>query len=198
MQNKKINIPLALLFLLISFFVVSPVKTHASILDDAVDKVKDLFTPEPKKEFLLDSNITLAPGGDMDQNGQIDSGDTIRFTYNIKNTTDEGYSFATLKTNIDRRKINFIHNVTGTVNLNNKNNTVTIPNLTIAPNNEITITFDARINYDTKEDQTLSTLADFSDIKNKSIAKSLKKEIRAKKISVQKFTDRMNFRGSNQ
>ncbi len=186
MQNKKIIIPLALLPLVISFFVFSPKPAQASFLDDVVDKVQDIFTPDAKKEFTIDSEITLAPGGDVDKDGQIDAGDIIRFTYSLKNATDKDFTFATLKTNIDRKQINFIHNVTGTANISDDAKTITIPNYRIGSKQVSIITFDARVNYYTNKDVSIVTALEFVDKDRKIVIKSDEKKVNVRKIVKEK------------
>ena len=41
----------------------------------------------------------MAPGGDIDNDGQIDSGDTVVFSYAITNLSGNEISIASLKTN---------------------------------------------------------------------------------------------------
>lgn len=147
-----------------------------------MDKVKDLFTPDPKKEFTIESNISLAPGGDFSKNGKIDAGDIIRFTYSIKNTTDKEYAFATLKTNINRKQLNFIHNIVGTPNLTDDGETIYIPNFRLGANQSSEVSFDARINYFSKEDLSIVTTGEFISENKKSISKSEKKSINALKM----------------
>src|SRR3989344_4809458 len=110
-------------------------------LTNAKDFVVDVFAPKPKSEFTVDSTITLAPDGDYDKNGEIDSGDIVTFNYAITNPTKNEYPFATLLTNIPRNNLNFIHDVKGTASLSDENDTITIPNLRIAPQGEVIISF---------------------------------------------------------
>lgn len=186
-MRKKVLLLFIPLFIIVALlFSLAP--THASIFDNLADGVKNLFNKgEVKKEFTIESNITLVPDGDMDKNGEIDAGDIVRFTYTITNTTDQEYSFATLKTNIDRKQLNFIHNVIGTASLDDDGKTIEIPNVRIAPNQTATITFDARVNYYTNEDPAIATEAEFVGNDKKSIAKSSKKEIKAKRINKDKI-----------
>ena len=98
----------------------------------------------------------------------------------INNPTNNEFAFATLKTNIPRTSLNFIHNIQGTVNLSDKNGTITIPNLRINPGQELVISFDARINYFTETDSIISTEPEIITSDNKPLIKSDKKEIKAK------------------
>lgn len=193
MQNKKIIIPLALLLLVIPFWVFSPKSAQASFLGDVVDKVKDFITPDPKREFTIDSDIALAPGGDIDNDGQIDSGDIIRFTYTIKNITEEEYSYATIKTDVNRKQLNFIHNILGTPSLTDDGETIYIPNFRVGANQSSVVSFDARINYFTKEDSAISTVGEFLNENKKSIAKSEKKSIKALKMAKDKIPSFINL-----
>ncbi len=183
-MKKKLLIIICLLS--ISFLLINPKPAKANIFDNIVNSVKEFLTPD-KKELKIDSDITLVPEGDVNKNGQIDSGDTVRFSYTLTNTTDQEYSFATLKTNINRKQLNFIHNITGTASLDDDGKTIEIPNFRIAPNQIATITFDARVNYYTSEDPTIATEPEFLSSDNKSIVKSLKKEIKAMRINKNKI-----------
>ncbi len=197
MQKSKrlILIASSLVIVLTAF----PVTVHAFSLGDIVDNVKNFFTAKPPKELTIDSKIELAPGGDINKNGQIDAGDIVRFTYIITNTTDENYSFATLKTNINRKQLNFIHNITGTASLDdNDGKTISIPNFRIGANQIATITFDARVNYYTNEDPIIATEAEFVSEEKKSIAKSLKKEIKAKRMNKENIPGMMKQIETNQ
>lgn len=181
---KKIILVLPLFLFSFSFFFFIPQPAEANILDDLINGVKKFLNipEEVKKELKIDANITLAPGGDVNKNGTIEAGDVVRFSYTITNTTDKEYSFATLKTNIDRKEINFIHNVIGTVNLLDDGKTISITNLRLAPNQVLQVSFDARVNYFINQDPVISTQADFVGKDRKSYSTSGKKEIKAKRI----------------
>jgi hypothetical protein len=180
-MNKRIFILLLLPVFLLSFFLFTKT-AQAFSLGDVVNGVKNLISPA-KKELKIESNISLVPDGDVNKNGQIEAGDTVRFSYTLTNTTDREYSFSTLKTNINRKQLNFIHNITGASSLDDNGKTIEIPNFRIAPNQTAVITFDARVNYYTSEDPVIATVPEFFDNDNKSIVKSLKKEIKAKRIN---------------
>lgn len=180
-----------------------PSSVHASMLGDfvngvratvmnGVDEVKDFFTPDPKKEFTIDSNITLAPGGDVDQNGQIDAGDTIRFKYKLNNHTEKEYSWLTLKTNIDRKRLNNFRNEFGTLNMVDDGKTIMIPHIKLSPNQDLIIRFDATVNFSTKEDLSISTEPEIVTNENKIILKMESKQVVAKKLSDDRFKSLIN------
>lgn len=183
-MKKKVLLLFIPLFIIVALlFSLTP--THASIFDNLADGVKNLFNKE--KEFTIQPNIALAPDGDIDKNGEIDAGDIVRFTYTITNTTDQEYSDGTLQTNIDRKALNFIHNVRGTPSLNDDGKTITIPNLHIRSLRELTISFDARINYYDDIDRNITTQAEYINHDKKSILKSNLKQIIGKKITSEKL-----------
>ena len=183
MRKKVLLLFIPLFIIAALLFSLAP--TNASIFDNLADGFKNLFNKE--EEFTIQSNITLVPDGDIDKNGEIDAGDIVRFTYTITNTTDQEYSFATIKTNINRKQLNFIHNVVGTASLDDDGKTIEIPNFRIASNQTATITFDARVNYYTNEDPTVITEAEFVDDNKNSIAKSVKKKIQARRINSERI-----------
>lgn len=179
MKKSKTNlIKLLLLIILVTFFVkITPI-ANASIIDD----IKLLFSDNTKKELTLNSKITHASSGDLNHDGKFDSGEILKFTYIIDNPTNKEISFATLKTNIPRNNLNFIHDIRGTSSLSDKNKTIIIPNLRINPGENLEISFNARINYSTNNDLGISTEPEIITLDKKSLLKSKKKEINAKKL----------------
>jgi len=165
---------------------------HAVNFDDLLEDIKNLNPFAEKGNLTIDSNITLAPNGDVENNGEIDAGDIIRFSYTITNQSDKKYAFANLKTNIDRKQLNFIHNVQGTSGLTDDGQTISVPNLRIESSQTLTISFDARINYYQDEDRTIATESEFTDDGKNLVARSEKKEVKAKKINPEKIKSQMN------
>lgn len=183
MKKAKLLFAVAPLFALLLFFVFS-IPIQASILDD----IKSNFSKKTDQGVLsVESNISLAPGGDVEKDNEIDAGDIVRFTYTITNTTDQEYSYGTLKTNIDRKQLNFIHNIHGTSGLIDDNNTIEIPNLQIDTLESIVISFDARLNYYNETSKTLSTEAELLGSDKKSVFKSERKQISTKKAESQEL-----------
>ncbi len=194
MKTKFFLIPLILLSFVMLLLSAFRSQAQAAILDDLVNGVKNLFTKEEdknvkNKEFTIDSQIELVPEGDEDKDGEIDAGDIIRFTYTLRNTTDQKYSFATLKTNIDRKLINHIHNIRGSTGILETDSTVSIPNFRIGSNEQRVISFDAIINY-YQEDKAIATEPEFVSFEKKSLAKSVRKEVKAKKLNAEEVYKR--------
>lgn len=187
-QRYKKLLLIALLPVILLFQIQS---AHAVDLDDLLKDIKNLVNLESGK-LTIDSTISLAPDGDVEKNGEIDSGDIIRFSYTITNTSDKKYTFATFKTNIDRKQLNFIHNVQGTSGITDDGQTITIPNIRVEPSQILQINFDARINYYQDEDRTISTESEFTDDEKNLVAKSERKEVTAKKISPEKIRSSVN------
>lgn len=104
MKIKFFLIPLILLSLVVLLLSALRTPAQASFLD----AVKALFSQGDKKEFTIESDISLVPGGDENNNSQIDARDVVRFTYTIINPTDKSYAYASLKTNINRKQLNFV------------------------------------------------------------------------------------------
>lgn len=185
-----------LLLILLTLVVVNPKQADASLFDDflkevnmtiqgGVDGVKNLVNPQDKntsKVLSIESDITLAQGGDVNGNGQIDAGDTITFIYNIQNTTDKKHAYATLKTNIQRDSLNYLRNVTGVTGLKDDGKTIEFPNLRVEPGMVKQISFDATVNYFTDSDPVLSTEPELVSEDKSSILKTAKKEIQVKRI----------------
>lgn len=187
------------LFALISLFLLTiPAIAHASLFDDFIDEmnktlqggvegVKDLVTPAEdndrvNKGLSIESVITLASDGDVNKNGQIDTGDTITFTYQIQNNTDKKYTYATLKTEVPRESLNYIHNVSGVTGLKDDGKTIEFPNLRVEPGMVKVISFDSRINHFTDQDPIISTEPELISEDKISLLKSEKKQIQGKRI----------------
>lgn len=184
MKNKQFF----LLFCSVFFFLQAVHPAYASIFDDLVNKFKKNVSPSSQGYLSMTSNITLARGGDFNKNGQIDAGDIVTFVYSITNTTKQEYRFGSIKTNIDRKKINFIHNLKGITSLKDTGNSIEIPNLRVTSSlDPMLISFDARINYIQDQDLFITTEAEVLSNDRRSITKSLKKEIKAKRIDVGKI-----------
>lgn len=196
MFKKKILLPSLLILL---FFLISSPKVLAFSLGDIVKEFKSLFDNKSDlnrkdNKLSIDSLIELAPGGDENNNGEIDSGDIVRFTYALINTTDNKYSYATLKTNIDRKQLNFIHRLKGATGLSDEEGTITFHNIRINPDEQRIISFDARLNY-SQEDKSITTESEFIDENKKSFMKFPKKEVIAKKLSAEEIKKRLEKRG---
>lgn len=177
---------LILSVILIAFFLSFTGKAQASFLGDVVENVKEFFTGD-KDEIIADQSIALAPGGDVDKDGQIDAGDIIRFTYNIKNGTDKDYTFTTLKTNIDRKKLNFFHNIKGAASFDDDGKTITLPNFSLDASQATVISFDARTSYFTDKDETIATEFEIIDKNKTSLIKLDEKKVNIKKMAKEKL-----------
>lgn len=192
LRKRHYKIFLIVFLPILLFFQIQ--SAHAAILDDLFKDIKNFINPG---KLAIDSEITLAPGGDVANNGEIDAGDIVRFSYTLTNTSDKKYAFANLKTNIDRKQLNFIHNVQGTSGITDDDETISIPNVRIEPSQSLQITFDARINYFQDSDSTISTESEFLDSDKKLIEKSAKKEVIARRISVDKINSMLNKKQQN-
>lgn len=160
-------------------FLFSAQATYAAFWDDLLGGAKKIVAPAATN-VTVDAAIALAPSGDLDKNNQIDAGDTIVFTYKINNPTDKDYPFGLLKTNIPRKRINFIHQIEGAMSLQDKKDTIEIPNIHLKPFEELTISFRARVNYFDTGDVAIWTEPEFLTQDKKSLHKAAKKEIKAK------------------
>lgn len=177
----------SLLFLLLVLF---PQPAQASFLGDVVNNVKNFFVKEENTEvntLVIDTDILLTQNGDVTNNKKIDSGDIVKFTYTITNSTDEKYPFSTLDTKIDRKMINFISNVSGVSGFQDDGKNLVFPNIYIYPNQTITISFDARINYFDDIDHTIGTHPVLKR-NGKPDIQSEKKEIKVTKLNKEKFS----------
>lgn len=182
-MKKKIILTVAVFVIAIAvaFFTVisnNPIAFHRFI-NTIKYQIASLFAPH---ELTVTSAIALAPGGDMNKNGKIDAGDTIRFSYTITNTTEKTYKFATLKTNLDRTSLNFIHNLQDSDGYVDTGKTLNLPNLWVDSNQKFVISFDARINYYKNVDKTISTTAQLVDANGALIAQAQKDQIVAKRM----------------
>jgi hypothetical protein len=183
---------------LFSFLIFVPSSVKAFSLDDLVKSVQQFFNPAsktPPPVLTVDSSITLTE--DLNKNGQIDAGDTVKFSYFISNTTNTEYKLATLKTNLDRTKINFIHNLNGGSGMQDDGQTINFPNLNIAASQQLNVSFEASVNFDPSSDQIVATQPELVTADNQSIKGSDKKEVTVKKNSSNEapFTIRVSSSG---
>lgn len=195
--------------LILTLLLLTPAVAKASLFDDFInemnnklqggaDRVKSLVTPVANtnvkdKVLSVESAIALAPEGDVNKNGEIDSGDIVRFSFVLTNTTDKVYSYATLKTNINRKQLNFIHSLRGATGLTDNKDTIEFRNIRIGPNEQRVISFDARVNY-SKEDKIISSEPEFVSSDGNPVGKFQKKEISAKKLSKEEINKRLENR----
>lgn len=186
--SDRLRFYLIMIVVLLGFPLYFAPKVGAFFLEDlfnfTLEKIQEVLTPEsaPANNLTLDSDISLTPNGDLDKNGEIDSGEVIRFKYKINNNTNNEYSFITLETNIPRNLLNYIHNLQGSANLSSDKNTIVIPNLRINPGEDLTIQFDARVNYFTQSDETIFTEPKLVNKDKSKLMGSIKKELKVKKL----------------
>jgi hypothetical protein len=161
---------------------------------DLLAPVGSLFKKEAPKAVTLEADIKLNPEGDLNKNGQIDSGDTVTFSYKITNTTDKSYPYSTLKTNVPKEKLNELKDTFGMTGIIEDGHTVTVPNLRVLPNGIISLEFDADINFTDQTDISIRTEAELVDETGSSVTKSSKKEVKAKKLSQEEFDKYVNIK----
>jgi hypothetical protein len=195
-RGRKPTVLIGVLFLTMFLFSFRSV---AAIPTDLLTEITDLLINKDDKnlkdkKLSLDSTIELAPDGDENNNGQIDAGDIVRFTYTITNTTDKTFSYSSIKTQIDRNNLSFIHNVRGVTGVQDADGTIVFPHVRLSARETRTMSFDARINY-FQEDTTVATEAEFIDAENKSVSKAERKEVRANKLTKEEIKERLKNRG---
>lgn len=186
MKNKLV-IPIIAIVFTVAFLTSSP-KVNAFSLGDIVNGIQNIFSATTQNDSLtVASKISLAPNGDINHNGQITSGDIVRFSYTIVNTTSNSYQFVMLKTNLDTKILNDISNVQGAANVDQNNTTIVIPNLTIGKNQMRKISFDAQINFNKDTDQTISTQPLLIDQNGTTIANGSTQSVTANKMDTTTF-----------
>lgn len=204
-KNVKYVLLFSSLFLFFSSFHQP---AHASTFDDfvhsvkntlenGIEKVKDVFKKDDNiknNTLSVESSITIAPGGDENRNNTIDNGDMIRFSYTITNTTPQDIKFGTFKTNIQKDKVNFVHNLYGVSGLDYVDNSIVFPNFKLKAGATGTIRFDARVNYDV-QDIDLSTEPEILDLASKSLVKSDKINVHSNKLIKEEITKKIKKDG---
>lgn len=188
---KKILLQLLGIFVFsATVFLWYPKQAHANIFDAIVNGVKNILAPNDSQKFTITSHIALAPDGDVNKNGQIDAGDTVRFTVTITNRGNKPYRFATVKTNINRKNISSLTNIHGATGIDDSDGkTIMIPNIRIEQNQVKVVSFDALINYFHNNDTAISIEPEFFSQEKTSIFKAVKEEVIAKKIPQEKFNE---------
>ena len=129
------------------------------------------------QSVTIQSNIAFASGGDLENNGQFDAGDTITFSYAITNTTKRTFSRNTLKTNVPRDRLNFIHDVRGVASISDRNGILEIPNLRLDAHQELVVSFSARINYFSGADLAIWTQPELVAHDGASLGGAIRKEM---------------------
>jgi hypothetical protein len=183
-KMSSVILIICLTFLLASFLVTP--KAHAFSLGNVIKDITGIFTSSTPA-VTVTSQIALAPNGDINHNGQISAGDTITYSYTIINTTNTSYKFVTLRTNIDTKVLNNISNVQGTVSLDQNNNTITIPNISLDKNQVRKISLDAQINFDDANDHHITTQPVLVDQNGKTVATGTTQSITATKMDTTIF-----------
>jgi hypothetical protein len=178
---KKTKLIAIILFSFSFLIYVSPAK--ALTFEELVETGKKLLGFETTPTDLnITSEIKLAEGGDVNENKEIDSGDIVTFEYTIQNPTEVSFKFATLKTNIPRKNLNFIHQVGGATGIKDNGETIDITNIRLEKESSKTISFNARVNYTEKEDLTIFSEPELLNEKKESVKKAERKEVQAKKL----------------
>ncbi len=193
-MGKFKNLKIVLILALLVFLSFSASIAQALTFDDLIESGKKLLGSEktPKgvddSKIEITSDIQLTEKGDLNNNGEMDGGDTVRFSFVLSNGTDKPYPFSKLKTNIRRDAIHFIHNVQGVTGIDNT--TLELPNIYVLPNSKQVISFDAKLNFIEEEDNLsvkktvndeLSSQGTLEDNKQKKMAESPKKVKKIKK-----------------
>lgn len=195
-KNRKIFLVLVFTY----FFLLMAPSAGAFFVPDLLKPVTDLFQPKPaeSKDLQVNSSLKITEGPEI--NNKLDSGEIIHFTYTIDNPTDKKFKRASLKTNIKKSDINFIHEIFGATGIKEIDNTILFTNLNINPYSQIIIGFKARVNHFSDQDKIISTQPELLTSDKKLILKSESKEIKAlkKEIKAIKSNYQINQRGTNE
>lgn len=195
-MKKRIILPVVILVIVIAGTLVAFSSNNPIVYHKFINSVKyDVISFFAPHELTVTSNIALAPGGDVNKNGKIDAGDSIRFTYVIKNTTDKTYKFVTLVPNVNRQDLNFIHNITGSTGLLDDGKTISFSNIWIEPNQIQTISFEARTDFFQDTNKKITTTPEIFDQNHITITKSQQVIANATGISQEKL--KSLFKGNN-
>lgn len=117
----------------------------------------------PEGGVFVEGKIELAPGGDANRNGEVDAGDTVRLKFDIVNRTNQEYKFATLLTGLDRTLVYDLWNLSGASSLDDANNTITFPNVWIAPQARLSVSLDVTAQYFTEGEKRLALSPELLD-----------------------------------
>ncbi|MGH7203251.1 MAG: hypothetical protein ACREHC_02305 [Candidatus Levyibacteriota bacterium] len=178
------------LLVLLPFFglllFATPQKAHAFSFGELFHQIKTFFSPE-QSIVALNTSMELVSNSDLNKNGKIDSGDTVRFIYHITNASKNSFKFATLKTNIPSQELNSISNLKGATSIVQNKNEISFTHLNIPSSQLRTISFDAKVDYFTKQDQKISTKPVLVDNKNQTIASAQEIETSVAKMDSKQF-----------
>lgn len=110
----------------------------------------------PEGGVFVEGGIELPSGGDLQKDGNIGAGDTVIFHFRVTNRTDTTYPLATLQTGIDGNLLYDIWDLRGAASLSDDNETISFPNLTIAPQSRFTISVEGTLKYFTEGEARLT------------------------------------------
>lgn len=169
-----------IIFILFLFLFI-PSSVHASLLDTIQSSVTQLLTnatPTPLP-FVIKSSISDPKT--LQSITSAKSGDAILFNFMITNNSATTYKYSTLTTNLNSQNLYYIRNVKGAMSVETKNNTITFPNLVLAPQQTIEISFEANIMKDLTADVLLGVQPQFLNSKSQKIMDSSRKTLKVSK-----------------
>lgn len=134
-------------------------------------------------QATVEGKIELAPGGDQNKNREVDAGDTVRLQFDIVNRTDKEYPFATLATGLDRTLVYDLWNLSGASSLDDSNNTITFPNVWVAPQARLSVSLDVTAKYFTEGEKRLTLTPELLDRNGSPIGQAVPHEQRERSIS---------------
>lgn len=127
----------------------------------------------PEGGVFVEGKIELAPDGDGNKNGEVDAGDTVRLVFDVVNRTDKEYPFATLATGLDRTLVYDLWNLSGASSLDDANNTITFPNLWVAPQARLSVSLDVTAKYFTEGEKRLALAPELLDREGRPIGQAV-------------------------
>ena len=131
----------------------------------------------------VDSKVSLVPDEDLNHNGLLDGGDSVKFEYTITNPTRQGYAFASLNTHVDSSSWNFIRNIHGTTGVSQSGKEIILNNLVIGPGETRIIDFEMTANLN-DADVTTSTTPELISANKSVLARGSVHQVEAKATRV--------------
>jgi hypothetical protein len=171
----------------ITVFAFSASSARASFWGDIINGVRSVFSSPTNDKPSITSDISLVSNGDLNHNGKIDSGDTVKFSYTITNPTKNNYQFADFRTNINGKVLNEINAVQGVASLRDDKGILDIPNFSLLANQVRKVSFEAKVNFSEDKDISLSTQPELFDRNVREIVLGEKKEVTAIKMDKEMF-----------
>lgn len=178
--KKRFILPMAVavgfLILATAIFIIN--KSGSSTTNDSLTNNE----PPPLKpsEVKIHQKLEFSQDGDANKDGLFNGGDTIKVSFELENTSQNGAKFMTLETGILKERLYYVRNITGPTGYDDSDGKIRFLNLVVLPKQTQSVSFEASLVHNS-EDVGLNYEARLTDSNKNLIAKDENQEIRISK-----------------